>query len=49
MVCPLRSCCTTHTSMESVSLEETSPLLEAISQAVQTCLTVAKHTENAKI
>lgn len=49
MVCPLRSCCTTHTSMESVSLEETAPLLEAISQVVQTCLTVAKHTENAKI
>lgn len=30
-------------------MEETSPLVEAIVQAVQTCLTVAKHTENAKV
>lgn len=49
MVCPLRNCCTSHTSMENLPMEETSPLVEAIVQAMQTCLTVAKHTENAKV
>ncbi|AGJ64347.1 hypothetical protein FTN76_01475 [Chlamydia trachomatis] len=49
MVCPLRNCCTSHTSTENLPMEETSPLVEAIVQAVQTCLTVAKHTENAKV
>ncbi|QYC86771.1 hypothetical protein [Chlamydia suis] len=53
MVCPVRSCWPCCRSSSDVSKDENTPfnepLVEAISQAVQTCLTVAKHTENAKI
>lgn len=53
MVCPVRSCWPCCRSSSDVSQDENTPvnepLVEAISLAVQTCLTVAKHTENAKI
>lgn len=53
MVCPVRSCLPCCRSSSDVSQDENTPvnepLVEAISQAVQTCLTVAKHTERAKV
>lgn len=53
MVCPVRSCWPCCRSSSDLSKDENTPfnepLVEAIFQAVQTCLTVAKHTERAKI
>ena len=53
MVCTVRSCWPCCRSSSDVSQDENTPvnepLVEAISQAVQTCLTVAKHTERAKV